>query len=369
MNIVKRNSSELAVYQPQGLGFLGINLKKWAGKAIRFVGGIVERAVRSFIPLFGDDIAERIYKLVDSWANTLENAKPGLNAANDGEITAQEESILDYWLNYEFVPFVESLIQEVASAMTLPTNASKLIAFNAVLNKVAAVNAHYLVDGVVGLSQNAREQRSVVVYQSLDPVIRTVQLAVANSNMAVNIVPVEFNLNVYDFAPLFYSSIVTTVKGENYKSSTILRPVQGSLVISQPFNPIRGGTISIGSQVKTPVSTPVSTPTPATNPVKPVQTATPVVTLPVKTPVITVPTQTTTPVSTPTPTPVATTPTPVETPVVTLPTGSGNSSTNNNAEPEKKSNTGLYIGLGLLGLAAAAAALKGKDKKTSKTKK
>ena len=367
MNIVKRNSSELAIYQPQGLGFLGIKLGKWASKAVKFVGGIVTRAVKTFVPLFGEDIANWINQYVQKLATGLEQMSP-LNGVADGEVTAQEERNLDYWMTYEFAPFVESLIQEVASAMSLPTNASKLIAFNAVLNKVAAINAHYLVDAVDGLSQNAREQRSFVVYQSLDPVIRTVQLAVANSNMAVNIVTVEFNLNVYDFAPLFYSSIVTTVKGENYKSSITVRPIQGSLIVSQPFNPIRGGTINIGSQVKTPVSTPIATPTPATNPVKPVQTSTPVVTLPVKTPVITVPTQTTTPVKTPAPTPVATTPTPVETPVVTLPTGSGNASTGNNTEPEKKSNTGLYIGLGLLGLAAAAAALKGKDKKTAKTK-
>lgn len=351
MNLVKRNSSELAAHYPQGLGFLGIKLGRWAGKATRFLGGLVSRTVRQFVPLFGDDIGDYIDKIVGAWATSLEKLN-GLRGASDGEVTPAEEQQLDYWLNYEFSPYVENLIKEIASALSLPTIKSKIVALNAAMNKINAINAHYLVDATNGLSQNAREQRSYVVYQSLDPVVKTIQLGIASLNVAVDVVPVEFSINIYDFSPLFSASIVTVVQSENYRQKMILGTTKNTTI----------GTLN---PIKTPwtVKPVVTVPTTTTAPTTVIDTkkdTTPVFTLPVSTPI-----KTGVPVATQ-PTNVAT---PVETPVVNLPAGSNSSTSESKTADEPKSKTGLYIGLGLLGAAVIAAAMRKKKEPRKTTSK
>lgn len=349
MNLIPTNNTGLAQYN-QGLGFLGIKLGKWLKKGMMYVGGIVESAIRTYVPIIGDDLGKSFITVVQKWANAVEQYvdKPGLNGTADGEVTPYEALILDDWLQYQFGPFVEKLIKDIAFAMGLPSNSAKIVALNAVLNKINAVNDHYAVNDNAELSQNAIEQKQYLIFTSFQPIVEAVKLSVESLNISVSIVPVSFALTSYDYTPLFTSSIVTTVKGENFK-------INGGVVKVLP-NP---GTFESVDFVKwnTTKKPPIDL-TKNTGVVPPVTK--PTTTLPVVIPPIKVPvTNPTTPVVIP----------PV-TPPVTVPGNNSGSSTkeettNFSPTTEKNKNTKYYW----LGAALIAGAILIKSNKDSKSKK
>ncbi|RDI07051.1 LPXTG cell wall anchor domain-containing protein [Flavobacterium sp. AG291] len=375
MNLEVSKNSGLAAYSPQqGLGGFWGKIGKWASKAVGYIGTKIAKKVDAgflgdlFPELKGYIIqgTQYVQNQIEQWTSGMN----GLRGVEDGNITALEEAILNNWLPY-FTLYAESLLDDVGNALNLPTLNSKLIALNAVLNKINALNAYYLVDDVEGLSQLAREQRSYVVYTSLDPIVKAVQMSIGTLGFDVEIVPIEFNINIYDFSVLFTSTIVTTVKSENYrkKGIRIAAPITSTAQIDFA---------NVKLPVKTIVTNPVSTPATTT-------VATPVAVPTSNLPVFTIPTNSSTTVTTPVATttqvttPVATTPV-VETPTTTPPT-STTTTTNNNSNtvrevaddstPEPKNNKGLIIG-GLLLLGAAAIALRKKKvakKATTPTKK
>lgn len=358
MNLAKRNTGGLAVYNAQGLGGFWGFVGKWANKAVGALGKLVGGLARKWLP-FGNEIGGYIEKQsltlgsqLESWINGG-SGSGGLNGIEDGNVTAAEEAILNNWLTY-FSPYIEQLIIDISNALNLPTTNSKILALNAVLNKVNALNAYYLVDDVNGLSELARQQRSYVVFTSLDPIVKSVQLAVATIGVEADIVPIEFNINLYDFTPLFTTSIVATVKSDNYRLRGLIKPISTLPVGSIDFTgnvklPIKN---PIKTAAPTPVVTPTTTPVATTTAPAPVKTGnTPVFTFPAPTQVTTTPV-----VQTPVTTPVTTVPvatTPVNTPVNN--TTKESTETTENNTPEKKSNRGLIIG-GLLLLGAAVIA-------------
>ena len=243
------------------------------------------------------DIQNQVNAFIDSKA--LLN---GLRSAANGEVTPQEESILNNWLTSQFTPFVEGLLNDIALAMQLPKPISQVIALNAVLNKIDGAQDYYAVDGQDGLSQNAIDQRQYLVAFALEPVFKAVQKAVQVLGLKVTTKPVQFNISAYDFSPLFNTTIVTLVNSENY--------VLGN-TIKFNGNPIKAGTVIdfnisrdlIRKPTNTTVSTPVKTPTQTA----PIKTAVPVTqpttTAPIKTaapvtqPTTTAPVQTAVPVT------------------------------------------------------------------------
>jgi hypothetical protein len=355
MNLIPTNNTGLAQYN-QGLGFLGIKLGKWLKKGMMYVGGIIESAIRTYVPFFGDDLGKGFIKVVQKWANAVEQYvdNTGLNGQADGEVTPYEALILDEWLQYQFAPFVEKLVKDIALAMGLPSNTAKIVALNAVLNKINAVNDHYAVNDNAELSQNAIEQKQYLIFTSFQPIVEAVKLSVESLNIDVSIVPVSFSLTSYDYTPLFTSSIVTTVKGDNFKINS------GTI----KFLPSPGGTFeSIDFTKWNTKKPPVIDLTKNTGVVPPVTT-----------PTTTVPVVTKPPIKVPVTNPTVPEVIPPVTPPVTSPITPGNNTgsstkeetTNFSPKTEKKTNT-VYYWLGAA-LIAGAILVKSKEK-DSKGKK
>lgn len=369
MSLVKNSwGNALSVQQPQGLGFsiFGKKIKvgKWLGKAVGYIGGIVAGAASTFIPVFGEDVAGLIRQAVKEAIKALEESPSlngaYLNGADDGELTDYETGIFNEWLP-RFGTFTERLLIDVGDAMALPSANSQIIALNAVLNKIDGVQDHYTVSDKDVLSQNAIDQRSYLIWASLEPVYRAVQMAVATLGLDVEVVPVQFSITAYDFTPLFTTSIVTKINGQNYKLIGNA-PVKLPVSVTMPTKPI----FNIGNTL--PTKRPAVN---LSNTTKP--TTLPTTTPPIKTPIKTALPTTTNPVSTPAPTPATTVgngdgtvtlpvSVPVNTgnntPVTTPVTEKTNEATT--ADPEKKGNGKFIIGGVLLALGIYAVTRKKK---------
>lgn len=350
MNLIPTNNTGLAQYN-QGLGFLGIKLGKWLKKGLDYAVKIVGNAIKTYVPIIGEELGNKWIKMAQAWTASLEQYVDGLNGPSDGEITPYEAAILDDWLFYYFTPFLQSLVKSVTVAMELPSNSAKVVALNGVLNKINAVQDHYAVTDNEELSQNAKEQRQYLIYSSFQPIVEAVKLSVESLNINVSIVPVSFSLTSYDYTPLFTSSIVTTVKGDNFKINTgtiKVLPTPGAFesVDFTKWNTKKPPVIDLTKN--TGVVPPVTKPT----------TTLPVVTPPIKVPV----TNPTVPEVIPPVTPPVTSP-------ITPGSNTGSSTkeetTNFSPKTEKKTNTVYYW----LGAALIAGAILVKSNKDSKGKK
>ena len=351
MNLIPTYNTGLAQYH-QGLGFLGIKLGKWLKKGLDYAVDVIGSAIKTYVPIIGGSLSEKWIKMAQAWTASLEQYIDGLNGVADGEVTPYEELILNDWLYYYFTPFLQSLVKNVASAMELPSNGAKIVALNGVLNKINAVQDHYAVADNEELSANAIDQRRYLIFSSFQPIVEAVKLSVESLNIDVSIVPVSFSLTSYDYSPLFTSSIVTTVKGDNFKINT------GTIKVL----PTPGAFESVDFTKWNTKKPPVIDLTKNTGVVPPVTT-----------PITTVPVVTKPPIKVPVINPTAPEVIPPVTPPVTLPTSPGNNpgsstkeeTTNFSPKTEKKTNTVYYW----LGAALIAGAILVKSNKDSKGKK
>jgi len=395
MNLVPQQNTGLALTNQIGLGFKLFGIKipvgKWLKAGVNYVADRLRGAALSIpIPGVGSYLEDMI-KSLQGKVNAFIDSKAwlnGLHGASDGEVTPQEENILNNWLTSQFTPFVEGLFNEITLAMQLPTPLSQVIAINAVLNKIDGAQDFYAVDGQDGLSQNAIDQRQYLVAFALEPVFKAAQDAVKILGLNVTTTPVQFEMSAYDFTPLFTSTIVTVVNGENY---VLKGSGTGSVKIIGTTKPVKAGTVIDFNVSKDLIKRPTTVRTPSqplpttTAPIKtavpvtvkqptPVQTA-----VPVKQPTTPVPVQTAVPVTQPTTTtqaPVQQAPATETTNVddvataVTTPVATGS---NTPATTDKTGSTGnktlLYIGGALLFAAAVRAAMKKKNNTRSKSAK
>ncbi|QEE49650.1 hypothetical protein FUA48_08650 [Flavobacterium alkalisoli] len=244
---VERNLPAIAMANVQGLGLRIFGwtppIGDWIAGAVRYVGGAIAGRVRS-IPFVGRAIADEIDSLTELAAQVIETrfTEWGLNARvfdSEGnyigtELTESEKQILEQWLAV-FKPYAENLTLEVVNALALTDTNAMLTGINAVLNKINAIQDHYNPDvtKTPGLSDNALKQRSYVIYQAFSLIVLAITEGLKSKNLNLTTKQVSFPMNQYNFMPLFSSSAITSVTGENYV-------LAGSG--TKPTKPIGGGT-------------------------------------------------------------------------------------------------------------------------------
>lgn len=219
---------------------LGSVAKGLVNRLVGFAASAVEVAVpgvghdiANVMRDYGKQLAELVGNHVDSWLNGPDTAY---------ELTYSEEQIIKEWYP-KFEAFVESLIKETGAALKLVDQNSLVTGLNAVLNKINAVQDHYIVTQTPGLSQQALDQRNYLIYEGLKVVHYALTEGVASLKDTTNLTSVQitFPINAYDFRPLFSSTIVTTVTGENYKVATGGTTKTPSLPVKNPSIPTNGG--------------------------------------------------------------------------------------------------------------------------------
>lgn len=233
MNLVQQNKVTERHLPVVGSGMPGLGLRlfgwkvpvgRWVGGVVRYLGGIVAGEARK-IPIIGNKIAGEIDSLTNFVAENIETGfqQIGMNgkifADSDKlvstELSPSEEAILNKWLE-KFNPYVKNLTQEAVNALALTDNNAMLTGINAVLNKINAVQDHYTITQEAGLSENALQQRSYVIYQAFNLIVTAITKGLESKNLNLSTKEVTFPINQYNYMPLFSSSQVSTVTGENY---------------------------------------------------------------------------------------------------------------------------------------------------------
>lgn len=265
MNLVKQNRATEMTLPGLGLRIFGWEppISRWVGGAIRWIGGVVASKVR-IIPFIGKPIAGEIETLTDYVAQLAEDGLQaiGLNAVLTNpqlsdDLNAVETEKLNKWLP-TFVAYTDTLTDEVAKAFSLTNNQAMLTGLNAVLNKINAVQDHYAVTNELGLSDKANKQRQYVIYESFKLIVTVISTGLKEKGLKLSSKEVTFPINQYDYRPLFSSTIVTSVTGDNYVLSTSAigggtkLPVDNGGVLT-PTTPVQ--TVKPGNGTTVPVQT------------------------------------------------------------------------------------------------------------------
>lgn len=231
MNLVQQNRTTErnlpAILGAQGLGLRIFGWKPpigdWLAGAVRYIGGAIAGRVRA-IPFVGRALADEIDSITEFVAQNIETGfqRIGLNATVvdyhlEDDITSAEKQLLEQWLTV-FKPYAENLTQEVVNALALTDTNAMLTGINAVLNKINAIQDHYNpeVTKTAGLSDNALKQRAYVIYQAFSLIVKAITEGLKSKNLNLSTKQVSFPMNQYNFMPLFSSSAITSVTGENY---------------------------------------------------------------------------------------------------------------------------------------------------------
>jgi len=272
MNLIRQNRATEMALPGLGLRIFGWEPKigSWVGGAIRWVGGVIASKVRP-LPWAGKWIADNVESITGYLAEQAEDGfrAIGLNAAlytgngnaSDG-LTSTEREKLNKWLP-TFVAYAEALTDEVTKAFSLTNTQAMLTGLNAVLNKINAVQDHYAVTNELGLSDEANQQRQYVIYQAFYLIVTAISEGLKEKGLKLSSKEVTFPINQYDYRPLFSSTTVTSVTGDNYVLST--SAIGGGTKLPVDKNPINNG------GVLTP-TTPVQTVKPGNGTMVPVQT-------------------------------------------------------------------------------------------------
>ncbi|MEE1897093.1 hypothetical protein V1389_02020 [Flavobacterium rakeshii] len=289
MNLVKQNRATEMGLPGLGLRIFGWEPKigSWVGGAIRWVGGVIASKVRP-LPWVGKWMADNVESITGYLAQQAEDSLQyiGLNAtlytgngnASDG-LTSTELEKLNKWLP-TFVAYAEALTDEVTKAFLLNDNKAMLTGLNAVLNKINAVQDHYAVTNELGLSDEANQQRQYVIYQSFYLIVSAISEGLKEKGLQLSSKEVTFPINQYDYRPLFSSTVVTSVTGDNYVLKTLSigggtkTPIddKGDLISGGGvLNPTKPVTVKPG----TGTTVPVQTVKPGTGTTVPVQTVKP----------------------------------------------------------------------------------------------
>lgn len=265
MNLVKQNRATEMTLPGLGLRIFGWEppIGKWLGSAIRWVGGAVAGKLK-IIPVIGNKLAGEVETLTEYVAKQTEDQLTawGLNAVLtnpqfSGDISNVEAEKLNKWLP-TFKAYSEALTDEIAKAFSLTDHKAMLTGLNAVLNKINAVQDHYAVTNELGLSDEANKQRQYVIYESFKLIVTAISIGLKEKGLKLSSKEVTFPINQYDYRPLFSSTIVTSVTGDNYVLSTSAigggtkLPVDKGGVLN-PTSPIQ--TVKPGNGTTVPVQT------------------------------------------------------------------------------------------------------------------
>ena len=234
----------------------------WLSRKIKAVVTVVAAVVEVAVPIAGVFLADQIREFGNAFAESgtilnLRQAAPTLL-----EPTPAEQRILDAWL-VKYQTWISDLANELGTAASKSTNAAKVAALNVVLNKINTVLDHYEINETTGLSKNAIETRISLIYETLKPINDAVEQLVSSLG-TVSTVSKTFNPASYSFQPLFASTTLVSVTGDNYVLASNTLPV----------NTVGGTKLGTSTGVvKTPVKTTPVVNTPSTIPTTPVVSA------------------------------------------------------------------------------------------------
>lgn len=295
------------------------------------VGGFVTNYSMGFIGP-QSSFMQSFYEGVNNFSAKVENKLGQMMRVAD--ITPAEETILKNWLEQKFLPYLEKLFIEVSQANKLTSPQAKIVALNAVINKVAAIEKHFSVTGEPGLSQKALDERNMMIEFLLGPLNELLMVSVSKLGTST-LQQVSFPVGQYNYQPLIASSAIGNVVATNYKLSAGSNPSNNFLPIDNPKSPVA----NTGTPVKTGTggSTIPNIPTDkyTNQPVKGGNT----------------------PTTTQNPTTVAT---PID--------AENNLPAPGTPEPAKRSQTAVYVGVGLA-IVAVLSMLSGKKKTAAKSTK
>jgi len=272
-------------------GFWGRFLKG----AINVIGVVVSD-VAGRIPIVGDFLKREVETVISKatkWADAIQSRSASPNLT---EPTAAEQVILNAWLE-KYKVWIAALTEEFGIAASKSTEAAKIAALNVILNKINTVLDHYDINETAGLSKNAVDTRFVILEETLRPIQDAIDNVVASFTGTVSTVSTTFNPASYSFQPLFASTPLISVTGDNYKvagkSLSTVKPIVNIGNVKPASNPLNtGGTIkntTLPATVNTPstippvVSAPSATSVPST-----IKTGEPAATVPSTTPATTV---------------------------------------------------------------------------------
>ncbi|MGQ2982112.1 hypothetical protein [Flavobacterium sp.] len=228
MNLAQRQYGGIQHYQ-QGLGLRlfgkTIRVGKWLADAGTYLVNKVCDTIDTFTLGLASGLTEKLRKQWIALVPAILAIDPAKKVAPPYEPTTAEKAILNAWLFDKFTPYVNSLAQAVGAASSITEPQAKLNALNAIENKVNLINDHYAVAETTGLSVDAQDNRQYLVYEGLRTIDEAIKAVIANMGVSVVQVPVTFKANTYSMAPLFTSTIVTTVEGNNYKLASGSTPI------------------------------------------------------------------------------------------------------------------------------------------------
>jgi len=283
-------------------------LNGWFGRfvkgVIQVVGAVV-KDVASRIPIAGEYLAKQTQNAMN-WASDETDTWAFRGAQPLAEPTAAEQSIINFWINNKYKVWIAALTEEFGIASSKSTEAAKIAALNVILNKINTVLDHYDINETAGLSKNAVDTRFVILEETLRPIQDAIDNVVASFTGTVSTVSTTFNPASYSFQPLFASTPLISVTGDNYKvagkSLSTVKPIVNIGNVKPASNPLNtGGTIkntTLPATVNTPSTIPpvVSAPSAPSAPSVPsvpstIKTGEPAATVPSTTPVTTVDTK------------------------------------------------------------------------------
>ena len=288
MNLVRNNTQYPAInIHNQGLGLRlfgkPISFSKWVKKGLKAAVGLITSAIEIAIPIIGKEITAEITAYTDDFIDGMDLSFLGSKMLVSGEITTSEELLLNNWLT-KFNAYIEILISELGAASKLSPE-SQVTAINAVLNKINVIQDHYSVTPEKGLSENALNQRNYLIYESLKLVHETAQALIKNlqsKGYSTTVKSVSFPASAYNFNPLFSSTIVTSVTGDNHVMANTGAPSKNSVFVGDTVQytgpligntkPSQAGTVTTTKpeQNTTPVPVQTTSPVPTQNTTSPV---------------------------------------------------------------------------------------------------